>query len=107
MLLYKGYNVFPRELEEILFGTPGVAGAAVVGRPDEEAGELPVAYVVRKADDAGAALTRESVLEAVNDKVTHYKRLRDVVFIDAIPVSAAGKVLKRELAALEREKVGG
>ncbi len=107
MLLYKGYNVFPRELEEILFGTPGVAGAAVVGRPDEEAGELPVAYVVRKGDDAGAALTRESVLEAVNDKVTHYKRLRDVVFIEAIPVSAAGKVLKRELAALEREKVGG
>jgi long-chain acyl-CoA synthetase len=107
MLLYKGYNVFPRELEEILFGVPGVAGAAVVGRPDEEAGELPVAYVVRKGDDAGAALTAESVIAAVNDKVTPYKRLRDVVFIDAIPVSAAGKVLKRELAAKEREKVGG
>ncbi|MDT0278281.1 class I adenylate-forming enzyme family protein [Blastococcus goldschmidtiae] len=107
MLLYKGYNVFPRELEEILFGVPGVAGAAVVGRPDEEAGELPVAYVVRKSDDAGAALTKDSVLEVVNDKVTHYKRLRDVVFIEAIPVSAAGKVLKRELAAREREKVGG
>jgi long-chain acyl-CoA synthetase len=106
MLLYKGYNVFPRELEEILFGVPGIAGAAVVGRPDEEAGELPVAYVVRKGDDAGAALTVESVMSAVNDKVTPYKRLRDVVFIDAIPVSAAGKVLKRELAAKEREKVG-
>jgi long-chain acyl-CoA synthetase len=106
MLLYKGYNVFPRELEEILFGVPGVAGAAVVGRPDEEAGELPVAYVVRKADDDGAALTAESVMAAVNDKVTPYKRLRDVVFIEAIPVSAAGKVLKRELAAKEREKVG-
>ncbi|MCW2619906.1 MAG: Acyl-CoA synthetase (AMP-forming)/AMP-acid ligase, partial [Modestobacter sp.] len=48
MLLYKGYNVFPRELEELLFGTPGVAAAAVVGRPDPEAGELPVAYVVRR-----------------------------------------------------------
>ena len=107
MLLYKGYNVFPRELEEILFGVPGVAGAAVVGRPDEEAGELPVAYVVRKADDAGAALTAESVMAAVNDKVTPYKRLRDVVFIEAIPVSAAGKVLKRELAAKERAKVDG
>jgi long-chain acyl-CoA synthetase len=106
MLLYKGYNVFPRELEEILFGVPGVAGAAVVGRPDEEAGELPVAYVVRKGDDAGAALTAESVMGAVNDRVTPYKRLRDVVFIDAIPVSAAGKVLKRELAAKEREKAG-
>src|SRR3954464_13006753 len=102
MLLYKGYNVFPRELEEVLFGVPGVAGAAVVGRPDEEAGELPVAYVVRKGDDAGAALTAESVMGAVNDKVTPYKRLRDVVFIEAIPVSAAGKVLKRELASNER-----
>jgi long-chain acyl-CoA synthetase len=105
MLLYKGYNVFPRELEEILFGLPGVAGAAVVGRPDEEAGELPVAYVVRKADEAGAALTAESVMAAVNHRVTPYKRLRDVVFIDAIPVSAAGKVLKRELAAKERASV--
>ncbi|TFV68157.1 UNVERIFIED_ORG: acyl-CoA synthetase [Bacillus sp. AZ43] len=106
MLLYKGYNVFPRELEEILFTVPGVGGAAVVGRPDEEAGELPIAYVVRKDDADGAALTVESVMAAVNDKVTPYKRLRDVVFIDAIPVSAAGKVLKRELAAREREKVG-
>ena len=68
MLLYKGYNVFPRELEELLFGLPGVAGAAVVGRPDEEAGELPVAYVVRKAGDAGAALTVESVMTAVNGR---------------------------------------
>ena len=107
MLLYKGYNVFPRELEEVLFGVPGVAGAAVVGRPDEEAGELPVAYVVRGADDAGAALTAASVMAAVNERVTPYKRLRDVVFIDAIPVSAAGKVLKRELAAREREGVAG
>ena len=107
MLLYKGYNVFPRELEEVLFGVPGVAGASVVGRPDEEAGELPVAYVVRGADDAGAALTAESVMAAVNERVTPYKRLRDVVFIDAIPVSAAGKVLKRELAAREREAVAG
>ncbi|MCA0144298.1 class I adenylate-forming enzyme family protein [Blastococcus sp. LR1] len=107
MLLYKGYNVFPRELEEILFAVPGVGGAAVVGRPDEEAGELPVAYVVRKADADGAALTEESVMTAVNDKVTPYKRLRAVRFIDAIPVSAAGKVLKRELAAKEREQVGG
>ncbi|MCU1614003.1 MAG: Acyl-CoA synthetase (AMP-forming)/AMP-acid ligase [Frankiales bacterium] len=106
MLLYKGYNVFPRELEEILFGLPGVAGAAVVGRPDEKAGELPIAYVVRTSDDAGAALTAESVMTAVNEHVVHYKRLRDVVFADAIPVSAAGKVLKRELAARERESAG-
>jgi long-chain acyl-CoA synthetase len=103
MLLYKGYNVFPRELEELLFGAPGVAAAAVVGRPDPEAGELPVAYVVRRADAAGTALTRESVMAAINGQVTPYKRLRDVVFVDALPVSPAGKVLKRELAARERK----
>ncbi|MCZ2810153.1 AMP-binding protein [Modestobacter sp. VKM Ac-2979] len=102
MLLYKGYNVFPRELEEILFGTAGVAAAAVVGRPDPEAGELPVAYVVRRADDAGAALTPEGVMAVGNEQVTPYKRLRDVVFVDALPVSPAGKVLKRELTARER-----
>jgi long-chain acyl-CoA synthetase len=107
MLLYKGYNVFPRELEEHLFAVPGVAGAAVVGRPDEEAGELPIAYVVRKDSAEGAALTVESVMAAVNENVVPYKRLRDVVFIDAIPVSAAGKVLKRELAARERETAAG
>jgi long-chain acyl-CoA synthetase len=107
MLLYKGYNVFPRELEELLFATPGVAAAAVVGRPDPEAGELPVAYVVRRADDAGAALTGESVMATINAQVTPYKRLRDVVFVDALPVSPAGKVLKRELSARERAGVEG
>jgi len=107
MLLYKGYNVFPRELEELLFALPGVTAAAVVGRPDPEAGELPVAYVVRRGDDAGAALTAGSVIAAVNEQVTPYKRLRDVVFVDALPVSPAGKVLKRELSARERAAVGG
>jgi long-chain acyl-CoA synthetase len=107
MLLYKGYNVFPRELEELLFATPGVAAAAVVGRPDPEAGELPVAYVVRRADDTGAALTVAGVMGVINDQVTPYKRLRDVVFVDALPVSPAGKVLKRELSARERAAVSG
>ncbi|WP_157519183.1 class I adenylate-forming enzyme family protein [Modestobacter sp. Leaf380] len=105
MLIYKGYNVFPRELEEVLFGVPGVAGAAVVGRPDDAVGELPVAYVVRRADAAGQALNRDTLLAAVAERVAPYKRLRDVVFTDAIPVSAAGKVLKRELAARERERL--
>ena len=102
MLLYKGYNVFPRELEELLFALPGVAAAAVVGRPDPEAGELPVAYVVRRGDAAGGALTADTVMAAVNERVIPQKRLRDVVFVDALPVSPAGKVLKRELSARER-----
>jgi len=94
MLLYKGYNVYPRELEELLHARPGVVGAAVVGRPDAVAGELPVAFVVAPGlGEADAA----SLMEAVNAQVLPYKRLREVHLVDEIPVSAAGKVLKRAL----------
>ncbi|SEB33501.1 long-chain acyl-CoA synthetase [Amycolatopsis tolypomycina] len=92
MLLYKGYNVFPRELEELLVTLPGVAAAAVVGRPDPEVGELPVAFVVPRG-----ALDADELMAAVNEKVLPYKRLREVHVVEQIPVSAAGKVLKREL----------
>ncbi len=96
MLLYKGYNVFPRELEELLHAHPAVTGAAVVGRPDEEAGELPVAFV---ALAPGAQVTADELAEHVNAQVVPYKKLREVHFVDTIPVSAAGKVLRRELRA--------
>ncbi|WP_199191511.1 class I adenylate-forming enzyme family protein [Amycolatopsis sp. CA-126428] len=92
MLLYKGYNVFPRELEELLITMPGVAAAAVVGRPDPEVGELPVAFVVPRG-----LLDADGLMAAVNEKVLPYKRLREVHVVEQIPVSAAGKVLKREL----------
>jgi long-chain acyl-CoA synthetase len=94
MLLYKGYNVYPRELEELLHARPGVIGAAVVGRPDPLAGELPVAFVVAPGLGAPDAA---SLMEAVNAQVLPYKRLREVHLVDEIPVSAAGKVLKRAL----------
>ncbi|WP_236795757.1 class I adenylate-forming enzyme family protein [Amycolatopsis sp. GM8] len=93
MLLYKGYNVYPRELEELLMAQPGVRSAAVVGRKRADVGELPVAFVVR----ADEAVTDESLLTAVNENVLPYKRIRELYFVDEIPVSAAGKVLKREL----------
>ena len=71
-----------------------MVGAAVVGRPDPVAGELPVAFVVAPGlDDVGAA----ELMEAVNAQVVPYKQLRELHLVDAIPVSAAGKVLKREL----------
>ncbi|GLY41598.1 long-chain acyl-CoA synthetase [Amycolatopsis sp. NBRC 101858] len=92
MLLYKGYNVFPRELEELLITMPGVAAAAVVGRPDTEVGELPVAFVVPRGE-----LDADELMAAVNEKVLPYKRLREIHVVEQIPVSAAGKVLKREL----------
>lgn len=97
MLLYKGYNVYPRELEELLFARPGVFGAAVVGKADATVGELPVAFVVAPGLSAAEG---QAMLAAVNAEVTPYKRLRELHLVDSIPVSAAGKVLKRELRKL-------
>lgn len=97
MLLYKGYNVYPRELEEILFTHPAVSSCAVVGQPDPAVGELPVAFVVRAA---GSEMTADELRAHVASRVVPYKQLRRVEFVDAIPVSAAGKVLKRELREL-------
>jgi long-chain acyl-CoA synthetase len=92
MLIYKGYNVYPRDLEELLHAQPGVVGAAVVGRPDPQVGELPVAFVVAPGHTDGEALRA-----AVNAQVVPYQQLRELHLVEAIPVSAAGKVLKREL----------
>jgi len=103
MLLYKGYNVFPRELEELLHAHPAVAGAAVVGRPDAEVGELPVAFVVLVP---GAAVTAAELQDHINAQVVPYKKLREVHLVDAIPVSAAGKVLRRELRTGLTERTG-
>ena len=94
MILYKGYNVYPRELEEVMFEHPAIEHCAVVGKPDEEGGEIPVAFVKLKA---GAKATKEELMEHANSKMAHYKKIRDLVFVEAIPVSGAGKVLKREL----------
>lgn len=96
MLIYKGYNVYPRELEELLAAHPGVAMAAVVGRKSVEVGELPVAFVVPARPD----VTAEQVMADINAEVVPYKRLREVILTDQIPVSAAGKILKRELRQL-------
>lgn len=98
MLIYKGYNVYPRELEELLFTHPAVANAAVIGKPDPEAGEIPKAFVTLKED---AIVTAEELMNFVNEQVVPYKKIRELEFIDEIPVSAAGKVLKRVLR--ERE----
>jgi long-chain acyl-CoA synthetase len=94
MIIYKGYNVYPREIEEVIFEHPAVQQCAVVGRPDLEVGELAVAFVQLKQ---GAQATREEIMEHTNSQIAHYKKIKDVIFMETIPVSAAGKVLKKEL----------
>ncbi|RJQ06446.1 MAG: acyl-CoA synthetase [Bacillota bacterium] len=101
MLIYKGYNVYPRELEEILFTHPAVANCAVIGKPDPAVGEYPKAFIVLKP---GAVATPEEIMDHVARQVTPYKKIREVEFLDEIPVSLAGKALKRELREREAKR---
>jgi len=96
LIKYKGYQVPPAELEALLLTHPGIADAAVIGAVDAESGEeVPKAYVVRQPEHDG--LTKEAVMEFVAEQVSPHKKVRLVEFIDAIPKSAAGKILRKDL----------
>jgi long-chain acyl-CoA synthetase len=94
MILRSGFNVYPRELEEVLVTHPAVAMAAVVGIPDPRVGEEVKAYIVRRP---GANVTEEMLVDWAREQFASYKYPRIVEFRDSLPVSATGKVLKREL----------
>jgi acyl-CoA synthetase (AMP-forming)/AMP-acid ligase II len=94
LIKYKGFQVPPAELEALLLTHPDIADAAVVGLPDEEAGEIPVGYVVRKP---GSALTADEVKAFVAAEVATYKQLQEVRLVEEIPKSASGKILRRVL----------
>ncbi|WP_040004419.1 AMP-binding protein [Gordonia alkanivorans] len=95
LIKYKGYQVPPAELEALLLTNPKIADTAVIGVVEEETGEeIPKAFVVRQPD---AELTEEDVIEFVAAKVAPHKKVRAVEFIEAIPKSAAGKILRKDL----------
>ncbi|MEC8023996.1 MAG: AMP-binding protein [Myxococcota bacterium] len=94
LIKYKGFQVPPAELEALLLTHAEVADAAVIGVPDEEAGELPKAFIVRTS---GSAIDADALQAFVAGHVASYKQIRIVEFIDAIPKSASGKILRREL----------
>jgi 4-coumarate--CoA ligase len=94
LIKYNGFQVAPAELEALLLTHPAVADAAVIGRPDESAGEIPVGFVVLRP---GAEASETDIAEFVAGQVAHYKQLRRIEFIDAIPKSASGKILRRML----------
>lgn len=104
LIKVKGFQVAPAELEALLLEHPELADAAVIPKPDPASGELPVAYVVRAATPEGAALTAAEVKDFVRGRVAPYKQLKEVHFIDAIPKSAAGKILRRVLRAQAAEQ---
>lgn len=94
LIKHNGYSIYPRELEDILYEHPAVKQCAVVGKANAKAGENPVAYVVLKGDSAAST---EEIKSYVNGKVAAYKAVREVVFLQELPLNAAGKVLKRNL----------
>jgi acyl-CoA synthetase (AMP-forming)/AMP-acid ligase II len=96
MIKIKGFGIAPAELEAVLLEHPGVADAAVIGWPDPEAGEVPRAFVAARP---GTDVSEEALLIFVNSKVANYKALRDVVFVESIPKTASGKILRREIKA--------
>jgi acyl-CoA synthetase (AMP-forming)/AMP-acid ligase II/enoyl-CoA hydratase/carnithine racemase len=100
LIKYKGFQVPPAELEGILLTHPAVADAAVIPAPDVESGEVPVAFVVTRAP-----VTETALCEFVAERVSPYKKIRAVNFIEAIPKSAAGKILRRELKAKLKQAV--
>ncbi|WP_010149263.1 long-chain-fatty-acid--CoA ligase [Serinicoccus profundi] len=94
MIIRGGLNIYPREIEELLYEHPAVAEAAVVGVPHEELGEEVAAHVVLAPD---ARATEEELIQHVKDQVAPYKYPRTVTLIEELPKGATGKILKREL----------
>ena len=94
MILTAGFNVYPAELERVLCMHPAVALAAVTGVPDEVKGELAKAYVVRKPD---TTVTAEELVAHCRQHLAAYKIPRAVQFVDDVPITASGKIMRRLL----------
>jgi long-chain acyl-CoA synthetase len=94
MIIRGGFNVYPREIEEVLMTHPDVSLAAVVGIPHESHGEEVKAFVIRTA---GAGVTEEELVTWGKEQMANYKYPRIVKFVDSLPMTATGKILKREL----------
>jgi long-chain acyl-CoA synthetase len=94
LIKYKDYSVYPRELEDVLYEHPAVKLCAVVGKPTPVVGEVPKAFIVLKD---GAQATEAEIMTFVNEKVAPYKAIREVEFRKELPLTGAGKVLRRAL----------
>jgi long-chain acyl-CoA synthetase len=97
MIKYKGFAVAPAEVEAVLLEHPAVKECGVVGRPDDAAGEIPVAFVALRHGFADSQKLGDELCSFVADRLTHYKQPREVRFVEIVPKTASGKILRREL----------
>ncbi|MEO8458878.1 MAG: AMP-binding protein [Chloroflexota bacterium] len=102
MIKYKGYQIAPAELEALLIEHPAVMDSAVIPKRDDEAGEVPKAFVLKKP---GQDVSVEELMRFVEERVAPYKKVREIEFVDAIPKTPSGKILRRELIEQERAKM--
>ena len=103
MIKYKGYSVYPRELEEVLYSYEAVSEAAVVGIPDEKVGEIIKAFVVLK-DEFKNKVSKEDILKYMKENLAPYKIPKEIEFRDSLPKSTVGKILRRVLREEEIKK---
>lgn len=101
IIIVGGFNVYPQEVEAILSEHDGVSLAVVVGMPNNISGEVPKAYVIRSV---GSEVSESELVKFCKERLSHYKVPRSIEFVDSLPVSATGKILRRVLRQKEREK---
>ncbi|HQI82179.1 MAG TPA: long-chain fatty acid--CoA ligase [Deltaproteobacteria bacterium] len=104
MIVAAGYNIFPQEIDEILFTHPKVLEACTIGIPDAYRGEAPKAYVVPKP---GETIDRDELIRFLKERLAAYKVPKDIEIMNELPKSAVGKILRKELRDLERKKREG
>ncbi len=97
MIKYKGFPVAPAEVEAVLMEHPAVRDCGVVARPNLEAGEIPCAFVVLRSGQLSDDAMKKSLCSFVADRLTHYKQPREIHFVEAVPRTPSGKILRREL----------
>jgi len=101
LIVASGFNIYPNEIDGILFSHPKILEACCIGIPDEYRGETVKAYIMVKP---GETLTKEEVISYCREKLAAYKVPKEIEFIDELPKSAIGKILRRELREIDKKK---
>ncbi|MHA1727678.1 MAG: AMP-binding enzyme, partial [Promethearchaeota archaeon] len=107
MIKYKGWSIAPAELEDLLFRNPHVSDAAVIGKPSIELdiGQIPKAFIILKPEFK-EEVNEHDIMDWVADRISAYKKIREVEFVDEIPKTSSGKILRRKLIDMEKKRLG-